>query len=306
MKRFSTKNNLAKNVLHVRNKHIGQYNFEALIKTLPDLKGLVFENKFGTQTIDFANPEAVKMLNKALLAYHYDIKNWEIPLNYLCPPIPGRADYVHYLADILADENGGKIPQGKTIKCLDIGTGANCIYPIIGHQEYGWSFVGTDIDSLAVKKAEAIVSQNENLNGDIEIRLQSNSKHFFKGIVKPDEKFDLTMCNPPFHASAEEAAAQSLRKVNNLTGKQNTKAKLNFGGKNNELWYEGGELWFIISMIRESVAFADSCRWFTSLVSKKENLAGIYKELEKAKVKQTKTIEMAQGQKVSRLVAWSF
>ena len=292
--------------LHPRNKHHDSYNFQALNLTLPELTPFVFTNKFGTQTIDFANPEAVKMLNKALLAYHYEIKNWEIPSNYLCPPIPGRADYVHYLADILADENGGNIPKGKAIKCLDIGTGANCIYPIIGHQEYGWSFVGTDIDSLAVKNAEAIVSQNENLNGDIEIRLQSNSKHFFKGIIKPNEKFDLTMCNPPFHASAEEAAAQSLRKVNNLTGKQNTKAKLNFGGQNHELWYEGGELWFLISMIRESVVFADSCLWFTSLVSKKENLAIIYKELEKAKVKQTKTIEMAQGQKISRLVAWSF
>lgn len=306
MKKFSTKNDLAKNALHPRNKHIGQYDFEALIKTLPDLKGLVFTNKYGTQTIDFAKPESVKMLNKALLAYHYDIKNWEIPSNYLCPPIPGRADYVHYLADILAEENGGKIPQGKAITCLDVGTGANCIYPIIGHQEYGWSFVGTDIDLVAVKNAEAIVDQNESLRGDIEIRLQSNSKHFFRGIIQADEKFDLTLCNPPFHASAEEAAAQSLRKVNNLTGKQNTKAKLNFGGQNNELWYEGGELWFIISMIRESVSFADSCRWFTSLVSKKENLAGLYKELEKAKVKQTKTLEMGQGQKISRLVAWRF
>lgn len=292
--------------LHPRNKHQGQYDFEKLTETLAELSNYVFANQYQNQTIDFSNPEAVKILNKSLLAYYYGVKNWDIPEGYLCPPIPGRADYVHYLADLLIQENAGKPTEGSSIRCLDIGTGANCIYPIIGHREYGWSFVGTDIDPLSVKTAKAIVDFNDVLKNAIEIRLQPNTNHFFEGIIKKDERFDLTFCNPPFYASAEDALEKNLRKNQNLTGKRHSEAVRNFGGNANELWCEGGELKFIVSMIRESVKFSENCKWFTSLVSKKEHLDRIYKELEKVKVSQFKTIEMAQGQKISRLVAWSF
>jgi 23S rRNA (adenine1618-N6)-methyltransferase len=189
---------------------------------------------------------------------------------------------------------------------LDIGTGANCIYPIIGHQEYGWSFVGTDIDPLSVKAAKAIVNFNEVFTNAIEIRLQPHKSHFFEGIIKKDERFDLTFCNPPFYASAEEAVEKNVQKNQNLTGKRHSEAVRNFGGNASELWCEGGELRFIVSMIRESVRFSENCKWFTSLVSKKEHLDRIYKEFERAKVRQFKTVEIAQGQKVSRFVAWRF
>src|SRR5690606_24715537 len=116
-------------------------------------------------SIDFFNPQAVKALNKALLFYYYDIVYWDIPENYLCPPIPGRADYIHYIADLLADNNKGIVPTGSEIKCLDIGVGANCIYPIIGVKEYGWSFIGADIDALAIKSAKKIIASNPSLQG---------------------------------------------------------------------------------------------------------------------------------------------
>lgn len=291
---------------HPRNKHQGQYDFVRLVGVLPELSNYVFVNQHKSQTIDFSNPDAVKTLNKSLLAYYYGLKNWDIPTGYLCPPIPGRADYVHYLADILAETNQGVIPTGKTVRCLDVGVGANAIYPIIGHCEYGWSFVGAEIDPVSVKAANAIVAFNKVLKNGIEIRQQNNKNRFFEGIIHPDEKFDLTICNPPFYSSALDADSQNLRKINNLSGKEYNEPRLNFGGTSNELWCEGGEQKFIISMIRESVVFATSCNWFTSLVSKKEHLDRIYKEFERAKVIQFKTVEMAQGQKVSRFVAWRF
>ena len=303
---MALKNFKKEGTLHPRNKHKERYDFPVLINDLPELQIFVFENKYGDQTIDFANPEAVKMLNKALLVHFYGVKNWDIPNNYLCPPIPGRADYIHYASDILAESNNGQIPKGNSIKCLDIGVGANCIYPIIGHREYGWSFVGADIDPISVKAASAILQFNDVLKNGIEIRLQSDKNHFFEGIIKNNEHFDITFCNPPFYASAEEAFEKNSRKSQNLTGKKSKESVRNFGGNPNELWCEGGELKFIISMIRESVKFSQNCKWFTTLVSKKEHLDRIYKELEKQKVAQTKTIEMAQGQKISRLVAWRF
>jgi 23S rRNA (adenine1618-N6)-methyltransferase len=88
-------------------------------------------------------------------------------------------------------------------------------------------------------------------------------------------------------------------------GKGNSK-NLNFGGQNAELWTPGGEVKFIANMIEESKIFANQCLWFSALVSKKDNLEPLCNALEKARVADYKIVEMAQGQKVSRFIAWSF
>lgn len=295
-----------KTSLHPRNKHRSRYDFPELIRSQPELKAFVAINPYGNESIDFSDPAAVKMLNKALLHHFYKISYWDIPANYLCPPIPGRADYIHYLADLLAQTNKGVIPTGKSVQGLDIGIGANCVYPIIGHQEYGWDFTGSDVDHLAVKAANAIIAANPQIKDHIVCRLQRDKQCIFKGIIKPGELYDFTMCNPPFHASAEEARAGTQRKLKNL-GKQKGKATvLNFGGQNTELWYEGGEVTFIRKMIEESSSLASQCLWFTTLVSKSNNLTFIYSALKNTGVTEIKTIEMAQGQKVSRFIAWTF
>lgn len=295
-----------KNSLHPRNKHRQRYDFPMLIKSCPELSPFVRLNEFKDESIDFANPDAVMMLNKALLKHYYNISYWQIPPGYLCPPIPGRADYIHYVADLLAASNKGIIPKTNQIKCLDIGVGANCIYPIIGHAEYGWQFTGSDVEPEAIKAAAAIVEKNTSLKGKIELRLQKNASDIFKGIFQPDDYFDVTICNPPFHASLKEAQAGTLRKLSNLNHKKITKSILNFGGKNKELWYEGGEENFIQKMIIQSKVFANSCFWFTSLVAKSDHLKTIYTALEKVQAVEVKTITMAQGNKISRFVAWTF
>ena len=292
--------------LHPRNKHRERYDFTLLIDSFPELGEFVSENKYGDESIDFFNAEAVLALNKSLLIHYYGLENWEIPRAYLCPPIPGRADYIHHIADLLASRNFGEIPKGNKIKCLDIGVGTNCIYPIIGHSEYGWSFIASDIDPIAIASANNIIDSNPRLGGNIECRLQGRSSDIFKGIIEKDELIDLSICNPPFHASQAESQAGSLRKLSNLKSKKVEKVRLNFGGKSGELWTEGGEKRFILTMIEQSAQFAKSCYWFSTLVSKRSNLKFIYKALKDAKVEVLKTIEMGQGNKISRIVAWTF
>ncbi len=296
--------------LHPRNRHRGRYDFAELASTLPDLQPFLMPNPFDATetTIDFANPAAVKMLNAALLKHFYHVNSWHIPPDYLCPPIPGRADYLHHAADLLALTNEGEIPRGQTIRVLDIGVGANMIYPLIGADEYGWQFVGTDVDVAAIKSAQKIIDANENIASAIELRLQKLALKIFDGVVNADDHFDIVICNPPFHASAQAAEAGSLRKWKNL-GKARTaetKPKLNFGGQAIELWCEGGEAGFVSRMIAESAQYKKQVRWFTSLVSKEDNLPEIYGALRKVGVQKVETIEMAQGQKKSRIVAWTF
>lgn len=298
--------NPEKSSLHPRNKHRSRYDFDVLLHKTPELKTFIYTNEHGIETIDFSNPLAVKTLNKALLKTYYGILDWNLPEDYLCPPIPGRADYIHQIADLLAAENQNMIPTGEAIMGLDIGVGANCIYPILGNSEYGWSFVATDIDATALENCVSIIEKNPHLSEVISLQQQVNSRYIFKDIIQPEDKFAFTICNPPFHDSKEEAAKSASRKVSNLTNQKTANPILNFGGQNNELWCEGGELAFINQMIYESVKYPKQCFWFTTLVSKKDNLKSIYKTLNKVEAAAIKTIEMNQGQKISRLVAWTF
>lgn len=308
--------------LHPRNQHSGRYDFDLLVAALPELKSHLVKNPVGEDTINFSDPLAVKLLNKSLLAHHYGVKHWDIPAGYLCPPIPGRADYIHRVADILNSDGQGEAYNHQSVKALDIGVGANCIYPIIGATEYKWRCTGSEVDPVSVKAANFIAESNVNLKGKIKARLQADSESIFKGVIKDNERYDVTICNPPFHSSLEEAEKGSQRKLDNLAANRAKKAgqtfkpeskkakqnkpTLNFGGQKAELWCPGGEAAFIMKMARESQLFATQVLWFTTLISKKDNVDMIRSELGKLRVKQVKVVEMSQGQKVSRFVAWTF
>ncbi|MEO6365803.1 MAG: 23S rRNA (adenine(1618)-N(6))-methyltransferase RlmF [Luteimonas sp.] len=296
--------------LHPRNRHQARYDYARLTSGCPELASFLTMTPLGDTTIDFSNPDAVRALNRALLNVDYGVAHWDIPAGYLCPPIPGRADYLHGLADVLSECNDGVIPRGTVIRVLDIGTGANCIYPLVGHSDYGWRFVGSEVDATALQAADAIVQANPGLGDAIELRLQPNRGHIFKGVVHGDEHFDITLCNPPFHASAEAAAQGSRRKSRNL-GKHPSStpdaiAPLNFGGQPSELWCTGGEVSFVRRMIRESVVVQTQVLWFSSLVSKSEHLAGAHRQLRQAGACDVREVAMAQGNKQSRFVAWTF
>lgn len=288
---------LSSSSMHPCNQHRAGYDFSVLVQKHPTLSLYVRPNAYGDDSIDFANPQAVKALNQALLKHYYGVVVWDIPKNYLCPPIPGRADYVHYLADLLAESG-----INEQVRLLDIGTGANLVYPLIAAHAYGWECVGVDIDAKALRNAQQIIDANG--LQQISVRQQPNPGSIFKGVMLPGEQFTATLCNPPFHASAEEALAGTQRKWRGL-GKKPPQA-LNFGGQSNELFCEGGEAAFLTTMIRESKLFAKQCVWFTTLVSKATNLPLVYRELKKAQAVTVKTVEMAQGQKQSRFVAWTF
>ena len=288
-------------LFHPRNRHQGRYDFAALTAAHPPLADKVRPNGYGELSVDFADPHAVLLLNQALLKLFYNL-NWQLPEGYLTPPVPGRADYVHALADLLAGDNGGALPRDLDV--MDIGCGANCIYPLIGHAEYGWRFTGTDTSAEAIAAASQIVAGNPGLQRAIRLRRQKQPQAIFSGVIHKNERYHAVMCNPPFHASAADAAAGSQRKVRNLGLKQN--APLNFGGQQNELWCEGGELAFIGSMIDESVVQGSSIVWFTSLVSRKENLPALRDRLAAVEACEVRIVNMAQGQKQSRFLAWSF
>jgi len=296
---------IEKSSLHTRNLHRNPYDFDQLISCVPELKQYVFVNAYQTATINFSLPKAVKLLNKALLLHFYNVQDWDIPDSNLCPPIPGRADYVHYIADLLA-ENHKEIPTGASVTGLDIGVGANLVYPLIAHKSYGWTMLGTDINQDSLENAGEILQHNPDISSNIQLKQQPDPAHIFKNIIGNTDRFTFSMCNPPFHDSEESAIKGNIRKTKNLKKSKTQKPHFNFGGQQSELWCEGGELAFITKMIHESALHSSQVLWFTCLVSKKDHLHPLTSLLKKVKAVEFKTIDMAQGQKISRILAWTF
>lgn len=287
--------------MHPRNRFREGYDFRRLVAFHPPLAGFVASNAFGDASIDYANPAAVKALNQALLIQAYGLRGWDVPPRYLCPPIPGRSDYLHHLADLLGGGRGSELPRGPSVAILDVGVGASCIYPLIGAREYGWRFVGSEVDPSALGWAGKLASAIDGVS--IECRLQASRAECFEGVIRPGEYFEASMCNPPFHASAAEALKGTDRKQRNLG---TAKGVSNFGGCANELWCPGGELGFILRMIAQSTRVSEQCRWFTTLVSKSAHLPRLREALGDTTATEVRTIEMAQGQKRSRILAWTF
>jgi len=279
-----------------------------LVSALPELGPLVFINAHGNPSIDFADRNAVRTLNHAILASEYAVSSWELPPSALCPAIPGRADHVHAVADLLIGDDG-EVRRGESVNVLDIGVGASCIYPILGRHEYGWKFVATDADETALRSAKSIAQANSFLADAVEFRLANHSSDILRNVVLPGDRFDLTLCNPPFYASEEEASAANRRKRRGLSGKDRPTAKgeaRNFGGRSMELWCEGGERGFIRRMIEQSAEVRDRCAWFTTLVSKKGALQSTERALKRFDVSESRILPIQHGHKTSRIVAWRF
>lgn len=290
--------------MHPRNRHQDRYDLPALTAAYPALRPFVRSSPAGAPTVDFADPAAVRALNAALLKSWYGLERWELPAGALCPPVPGRADHVHHAADLLAGDNGGKVPRGDGVRVLDVGVGANCIYPIIGRGEYGWRFVGVDVDEAALAAAWKTVEADPNLRAGVALRRQKAPERIIKGVVREDERFDLSLCNPPFNASPEEVSAGALRKRRNLGLSE--AAPANFGGEARELWCPGGESAFIGRLIEESAGLARQVLWFSTLVSKSASLPPARGALKAAKALEAREIDVEHGQKKSRLLAWTF
>ncbi len=284
---------------HPRNRHRDGYDYAELTARCPELTTVVIEHPRGGPTIDFSDPASVRALNRALLLTGYGLDDWSLPPDALCPAVPGRADLIHHLADLLG-------PDARDAVLLDIGTGAGAIYPVLGAAAYGWRFVGTEVDPETCAWAAGMVARNTSLAGRVEIRHQPDPHRLFAGVTRPGERFAASLCNPPFYASEAEAVAETQRKRRVQGAADPDAAVRSCGGRPHELWCEGGEAGFLARMIDESAERPRLCRWFTSLVSDRGHLPALQRRLAAAGAAEVRVITWAFGAKRTRMLAWSF
>ena len=290
--------------MHAQNPYGNRYDLKRLTKHYHALEKFIVLNPSGEETIDFSSSEAVFALNKSMLLADFKLGDYELPSGYLIPPVPGRLDYLLHVRDFLTEKFN--VSENSQLNGLDMGSGANGIYCILGAQYFNWKMVGSETDAKAVEIANANIQKTKGLNDKIEIRHQQDKGSLFKNTIQANEQFDFVVCNPPFHSSKEEALKGSLRKVKNLGGYAvKEKFLLNFEGQANELWCNGGEVLFIKRLIKESVGFKNQVKVFSTLVAKSESVAAIKKQLSKVKAN-FEVIPMALGNKKGRYVMWWF
>jgi 23S rRNA (adenine1618-N6)-methyltransferase len=290
--------------MHAKNPYGNRYDLKRLTKHYHALGKFILLNPSGEETIDFSSSEAVFALNKSMLLADFKLGDYELPSGYLIPPVPGRLDYLLHVRDFLTEKFN--VSENSQLNGLDMGSGANGIYCILGAQHFNWKMVGSETDAKAVEIANANIQKTKGLNDKIEIRHQQDKGSLFKNTIQANEQFDFVVCNPPFHSSKEEALKGSLRKVKNLGGyAAKEKFLLNFEGQANELWCNGGEVLFIKRLIKESVGFKNQVKVFSTLVAKSESVAAIKKQLSKVKAN-FEVIPMALGNKKGRYLMWWF
>eukprot|EP00903_Cladosiphon_okamuranus_P020233 g18570.t1 len=192
-------------------------------------------------------------------------------------------------------------PKSRCCRGVDIGTGASCIYPLLGAKVAGWSFLATEIDGISAEWADKNVRSNA-LQDQISVRLVPSANDddnddapgpLLTALREEDGKFDFSMTNPPFFESSEEAG----QNPDTATGEMATAG---------EVACPGGEVAFVRAIIRDSLRLRERVRWYTSMVGKKSNAKKLLRILREAGVKNTRTTEFFQGRTVRWGLAWSF
>jgi len=272
----------------------------------------------------------VVALNAALLKVEFGLEGVveDLPSGYLVPPVPSRADYVRAVAKLVAvpgaaADRRGAVPRGPQVLGVDIGTGASVIFPLLGRAAYGWSWVATETDDVALTSARQIVERNfgsaQSAIEFVDARPQapdSERSIFTPAVVAAcaARPVAFVMCNPPFYASEFEAAAKALQRRKFYLNKRaiaTAEDDAPFGGAAHELWCAGGESAFIETMLHESrawfLASGGAPIWFTSLISKKKRLTSLEAIARDAVgVAEIRFIEFATNSKLAHVLAWTF
>ena len=268
--------------MHERNRYRERPpNFAKLAASRPALRAhLVGGGR--RPTLNWKAPGASIELTKALLEEDFGLR-WSMPEDRLCPTIPQKLNYLHWIEDLLAlggtqqsaFERGVDTESRDWVRGVDIGTGASCIYPLLGAAMHpNWTFDALELDprSLACARdnvhanADLLLSSTNGPPGDgIEhsaagtrvVAHQAAAGYDGRdegGVLVgpwmdglPAREWDFCMCNPPFFSSMDEAAS-----------KPSTACR----GQEVEMVCPGGEVAFVGRIIYDSLQLRERFRWY--------------------------------------------
>ena len=272
-----------------KNIHV---DFKALSERYPDIlkKEYLIDKGDGRVTLKFEDPKVSIALTRATLKDAFEIE-CEIPEDRLCPPVPNRVNYIKWLNELLSlklvsDSNDSKREQ---FTGLDIGVGASCVYPLLGHRICGWNYVGTEIDRKYFEWAMRNVKRN-GFEKHVELRHVKEDDDLVS--ERDAEKVDFCMCNPPFFEDEDEVSPHPSRACS---------------GSSNEMITKGGEVKFVSRIIENSLKLGTKLKWYTSMLGRKRSIKTLVRKLRSSnRVKEIVSSVFIQGQTRRWGLAWSF
>ena len=269
-------------------------DFLTLIKEFPELKKYILKQNEDNEAefqFDWSNNELSLLMDKSILNYYFNIKYYDIPKGFLIPPIPSRINYINLINSIITKLI--KDIDIKNIIGIDIGTGANIIYPILGYSIYKWKFICTEINKEAYNNAKLILQKN-NLENNINIIKQNNKDNIFISILNRENKYIFSMCNPPYYNYENEIKLEDKKRDN----------EYNF----DEIYYKNGEYGFFQRYFEESICYKNNVFLYTILIGKKINAENIYDKLSSYNdiIKIYNMQKILTGNNVRYIIYWSF
>ncbi|XP_051891798.1 RNA N6-adenosine-methyltransferase mettl16 [Pristis pectinata] len=282
--------------MHPRNRYKDKPpDFSYLASKYKEFQQHVHTNLTGKVSLNFKDPEAVRALTCTLLKEDFGL-TIDIPLERLIPTVPLRLNYIHWVEDLI----GSGTNKSELIRGIDIGTGASCIYPLLGATMNGWFFLATEVDDMCFDYATKNVEQN-NLSDLIKV-VKVPQKTLLMDALKEESEivYDFCMCNPPFFANQMEAKG-----VNSRNPSRPPPSSINTGGIT-EIMAEGGELEFVKRIIHDSLQLKKRLRWYSCMLGKKCSLVPLKEELRQQGVPKVTHTEFCQGRTMRWALAWSF
>lgn len=264
-------------------------DFLILIKEFPELKKYIIKHdeKIEEFSFDWSNNDLSLLMTKSILNYYFNIKYYDIPKGFLIPPVPSRLNYLNLINELIKDI------EKENIIGVDIGTGANIIYPILGNSIYSWKFICSEINNESYNNAKLILQKN-NLEENINLIKQENKNNIFVSIINQENKYTFSMCNPPYYDYEQEIKIEDKKRD----------TEYNF----DEVYYEKGELGFFERYFEESICYKKNIFLFTILIGKKSNSEIIYDKINSYNniIKLCDIKKIMTGNNVRYIIYWSF
>ena len=186
--------------MHPRNPYSAPIGIAELARQFPDVcDHVISRSANGHIVYDWNAPGATYAVTRALLKRDFAL-DWQQPPQFLCPPVPGRLNYLLWVEDLVLQD-----AAAATSVCVaDIGTGASAIFPLIGARRFGWSFIALDSSADALEHARANVDRNC-LQHLVSLRLVPHDGNIADALAL-HPSITHTMCNPPFFSSSSSSA----------------------------------------------------------------------------------------------------
>ncbi|KAK5135662.1 hypothetical protein LTR08_004963 [Meristemomyces frigidus] len=283
-----------------RSYYDGDVDFDVLAEQDADFAAICRVSK-DERWIDFQNPKVVQQLTKSLLKCDFGV-SIQLPDDRLCPPVPVRWNYVHWIQELLdttSDTYSDRYDPEREVIGLDIGVGASCIYPLLAcSSRSSWRMAGTDIDQHSLSYARKNVDAN-GTSKRIKLAHTTTDSPLIPIDALKIEELDFLMTNPPFYSSTEDMQASYTAKT--------APPSAVCTGAENEMICPGGDVGFVTRILTESLELRDRVQWYTAMFGKISSLQIVVAKLKEHDITNFAVTCLQAGYRTKRwAVGWSF